>query len=52
MPSFIIDYTHVRILMRVFINLAQDPDHGNHITVSSCIETMVALELERDGILF
>ena len=32
-------------------HLAQDPDHGNKITVSSCIETMVALELEAEGIL-
>lgn len=31
--------------------LAQDPDHGGNATVSSYIETMVALELEKDGIL-
>ncbi|WGK69158.1 hypothetical protein P0082_11850 [Candidatus Haliotispira prima] len=31
--------------------LAGDPDHSGEETVSSFIETMVALELERDGIL-
>ena len=33
------------------IELASDPDHGGKNTVSSFIEAMVALELEKDGIL-
>ncbi len=35
----------------VVTNLARDPDHNNKITLSSCIEACVSLEVEKSGIM-
>ncbi|CAK8163346.1 hypothetical protein CAXC1_330106 [Candidatus Xenohaliotis californiensis] len=37
--------------VEIIMSMASDPDHGGKITISSLIETMVAFELERDGIM-
>jgi hypothetical protein len=42
---------HFHVPSELVRQLASDPDHGGEQTVSSFIETLVALELEKDGIL-
>ncbi len=37
--------------LKEVMELSSDPDHGGQMTLSSLLETMVAFELERDGIL-